>query len=104
MAACPKRIIKLAPVDRRVHILCSSHDGGGTVRRVCRVGCIACMKCVKEAPGGAITMQDNLAVVDYDFEIPDGVAAVCPMNTIHVMALDGAREPLDGAASAGGEL
>jgi electron transport complex protein RnfB len=103
VSACPKRIIKVVPVDKRVHILCSSHDEGGTVRRVCRVGCIACMKCVREAPGGAITMQDNLAVVDYDFEIPDAVAAVCPMNTIHVKALDGADEARDGTACAGGE-
>jgi electron transport complex protein RnfB len=104
VSACPKRIIKLVPVDRRVHILCSSHDGGATVRKVCRVGCIACLKCVREAPDGAITIQDNLAVVDYDFEIPDAVAAVCPMNTIHIMALDGAGEGRDGASSAGGEL
>ncbi|MGD1048237.1 MAG: RnfABCDGE type electron transport complex subunit B [Candidatus Krumholzibacteriaceae bacterium] len=104
VSACPKRVIKLVPVDRRVHILCSSHDDGATVRRVCRVGCIACMKCVREAPGGAITMQDNLAVVDYDVEIPDAVAAVCPVNTIHVMALDGTLEARGGASSAGGRL
>ena len=104
VAACPKSIIKLVPVDRRVHILCSSHDGGAMVRKVCRVGCIACLKCVREAPGGAITMQDNLAVVDYNFEIPDAIAAVCPTNTIHVMALDGAGDARDDVSSAGGEL
>lgn len=102
VAACPKRIIKLVPVDRHVHILCSSHDKGGKVRRVCSVGCIGCLKCVKEAPEGAIVMQDNLAVVNYDFDIPDTVAAVCPMNTIHVMALDGSRLDAGTAVAAGG--
>lgn len=104
VVACPKRIIRLVPVDRRVHVLCSSHDKGGRVRKVCAVGCIACTKCVKEAPQGAIAMEDNLAVVDYGVAIPDAVASCCPMHTIHVKPLDGSAaasaEPL---AAAGGE-
>ncbi len=103
VAACPKKIIKLAPVNRRLHILCSSHDKGAKVRKICAVGCIGCTKCVKEAPAGAIAMQDNLAVVDYAFEIPDSVAAACPMKTIHVAAPDGAGEAVQSAAAAGGE-
>jgi electron transport complex protein RnfB len=88
VTACPKHIIKLVPINKRVHILCSSHDKGAKVRRICKVGCIACTKCVKEAPEGAITMENNLAVVNYGADIPDGVAAVCPMNTIIAKALD----------------
>lgn len=102
VAACPKHIIKLVPMNARVHILCSSHDKAARVRKVCSVGCIACTKCVKEAPEGAISMDNNLAVVDYGKEIPEGVAAVCPMHTIVVAPLDGsaaAPEPL----AAGGE-
>ena len=102
VAACPKRIIKLVPVDKRLHILCSSHDKGGKVRKICSVGCIGCTKCVKEVPEGAIVMQDNLAIVNYDFDIPDTVAAVCPMNTIHVMPLDGSLVDAGTAAAAGG--
>jgi electron transport complex protein RnfB len=100
--ACPKRIIKLVPVNRRLHILCSSHDKGAKVRKICKVGCIACTKCVKEAPPGAITMQDSLAVVDYGAEIPDAVAAVCPMNTIHVVSLEDGGEEIEIEAAAGG--
>jgi Na+-translocating ferredoxin:NAD+ oxidoreductase RNF subunit RnfB len=100
--ACPKKIIRLVPVDRRVHILCSSHDKGAKVRKVCRVGCIACAKCVKEAPDGAIAMQDNLAVASYAAEIPDAVAAVCPMNTIRVVDRGAAASPGgDGTAAEG---
>ena len=102
--ACPKKIIKLVSIDKRVHILCSSHDRGARVRKICTVGCIACTKCVKEAPEGAITMQENLAVVNYDFDIPDSVAASCPMNTIHVKALDGSGEDVEQIKTAvGGE-
>jgi len=97
--ACPKKIIKLVPVSRRVHILCSSHDKGAKVRKACSVGCIACTKCVKEAPEGAIAMQDNLAVASGAPEIPDSVAAVCPMNTIRVVDL-GVSAPADAAGAA----
>lgn len=82
VGVCPKGIIKMVPENRRVHILCSSHDKGGKVRKSCKVGCIGCQRCVKEAPEGSIKMEDNLAVVDYGFEIPEEVAGTCPMNTI----------------------
>ncbi len=104
VTACPKRIIKLVPVDKRLHILCSSHDRGAKVRKICAVGCIGCTKCVKEAPEGAITMQDNLAVVNYDFDIPDAAAAVCPMNTIGVMSLDDSGTDAGVKVAAGGEV
>jgi electron transport complex protein RnfB len=99
VSACPKGIIRMVPSGARVHILCSSHDKGGRVRKVCKVGCIGCQRCVKEAPEGAITMDDNLAVVNYEMNIPDEVADVCPMKTIVV----GFR-PSTGAAGDTGEL
>jgi electron transport complex protein RnfB len=104
VSACPKGIIKMVPADKTVHILCSSHDKGGKVRKYCAVGCISCQRCVKEAPEGAITMEENLAVVQYDAEIPESVAESCPMNTIVV----GGREDSVGGveakkAAAGGE-
>jgi Na+-translocating ferredoxin:NAD+ oxidoreductase subunit B len=95
VAACPKRIITLAPVDKAVHILCSSHDEGAKVRSICRVGCTACAKCVKAAPEGAIILRDDLAIVNYDVDIPDSVASVCPMRTIHVMFLEGLGEEIE---------
>jgi electron transport complex protein RnfB len=104
VTACPKHIIKLVPVDKRLHILCSSHDRGAKVRKICGVGCIACTKCVKEAPEGAIAMQDNLAVVNYDFDIPDAVAAVCPMNTIRAASLEDSGGAAGAAVAAGGEM
>ena len=104
VAACPKHIIKLVPVDKRLHILCSSHDRGAKVRKICAVGCIGCTKCVKEGPEGAIAMQNNLAVVNYDFDIPDMVAAVCPMNTIRAISLDGSGDNTGVKVAVGGEV
>jgi ferredoxin len=100
VSACPKGIIKMVPAKRRLHILCSSHDKGGVARKNCKVACIGCMKCVKAAPEGAINMDEFLAVVDYQFEIPAEVAGECPMNTIVWTGDKAAAEP---AAAAGGD-
>jgi ferredoxin len=102
VSACPKRIIKMVPASRKVHILCSSHDKGAAARKVCKVACIGCMKCVKAAPVGAISMDNFLAVIDYNYEIPPEVAAECPMNTIVVTGEDAVAEAT--AAAAGGEV
>ncbi len=100
--ACPKNIIKLIPGDKKVHILCSSHDKGGKVRKYCATGCIGCRRCVKEAPEGAVEMDDNLAVVNYQMDIPPEIADVCPMNTI--VAVDQKGSSGDkGEVAAGGE-
>jgi Na+-translocating ferredoxin:NAD+ oxidoreductase subunit B len=104
VAACPKRIIKLVPVDKVLHILCSSHDNGARVGKMCLVGCIACGKCVKAAPEGAIAIEDDLAIVNYDFDIPDSVASVCPTNTIHLMFLEGLGDEIEVEAATGADV
>lgn len=103
VAACPKNIIMMVPSDKSLHILCSSHDKGGKVRKSCEVGCIGCQRCVKEAPDGAITMDDNLAVVDYGAEIPAEVAESCPMNTIVIAGIGAGKVDGSKKAAAGGD-
>ncbi len=50
---------------------------------VCKYGCIACGKCAKTCPSGAITMVDNLPVIDYGKCIKCGKCAeACPRGTI----------------------
>lgn len=103
VSACPKGIIRMVPASRTLHILCSSHAKGAAARKACKVACIACQKCLKAAPEGAVTMEDFLAVVNYDMEIPAEVAGECPMGTIEVR---GGSEPAgaaEGLAAAGGD-
>lgn len=81
--ACPRDIIVLVEERQGVHIRCRSLAKGKETRSVCSVGCIACRRCEKECPVDAITVNDNLARIDYDLCINcRKCVAVCPMNTI----------------------
>lgn len=81
--ACPRNIIVLAEEPQGVHIRCRSLALGKDVRGVCSVGCIACRRCEKECPVDAITVENNLAEINYDLCINcRKCVAVCPMNTI----------------------
>ncbi len=80
---CPRNIIKMVPADAPVHVLCSSHDKGPVVKKMCKVGCIGCTLCTKQVENQAITMDRFLAVVDYSKETPGKAAAEkCPVNCI----------------------
>ncbi len=65
ITACPKDIIDRIPSSAPVYVACSSKCKGKEVMGVCKVGCISCGICAKSCPHGAITMQDNLPVIDY---------------------------------------
>lgn len=62
-SACPKGIISLEPVGK-AFVYCSSCVKGGETRKVCKAGCIGCMKCTKVCETGAITVTNFCASVD----------------------------------------
>lgn len=83
VAACPRKLIKLVPESRSIHVLCVSQDRGPDVKRVCDVGCVGCTLCVKTCNGQGIRMDGNLAVVDYAAVLDnEAVIAKCPQHTI----------------------
>ncbi len=81
VAACPKNLIKMVPETQNIHVLCSNHDKGAAVKKVCSVGCTACTLCTKKTTN--ILIVNNLAVTDYEkIDNTHEPAEICPTNTI----------------------
>lgn len=62
---CPKHIISMVPQETATVVMCSNKQKGADARKVCSNACIACKKCEKSCPHGAIKVTDNLATIDY---------------------------------------
>ena len=66
VATCPRNLIELIPYDAPLTVNCASKDKGKDVMAVCSTGCIGCMLCTKQCEFGAITVENNIAHIDYD--------------------------------------
>ncbi|MDL2264829.1 Fe-S cluster domain-containing protein [Parabacteroides sp. OttesenSCG-928-G21] len=84
--ACPKTIIelrKIGPKSRRIFVSCVNKDKGGIAKKACNSACIGCGKCVKECKFDAITLENNLAYIDYTkCRLCRKCSIVCPTGAI----------------------
>ena len=89
ISACPKGLIELLPLDNaQAAVLCKNRDKGAQTRKQCKAGCIGCMKCMKTCEAGAVTVQNNVAHVDYDKCTGCGKCAeVCPVKCIDLITI-----------------
>ena len=65
-AVCPKSIIKVVPKSQKTRVLCSNCHKGPTVAKVCTTSCIACGMCTKVCENQAITVENNVALINPD--------------------------------------
>jgi len=81
--SCPNNLIEIVPYKAKYHVNCNSNDKGKEVKVVCEVGCIGCSLCTRVCESKAITMNNNLARIDYSKCINCGKCAEkCPVKII----------------------
>lgn len=83
--ACPRSLIMLVPVNRNVFIKCTSKAKNPLAKQLCGTEkpCIGCGLCARKCPVQAITIENNLARIDYAKCIDCGLcASACPTKAI----------------------
>lgn len=66
--SCPRKIIEMrkkGPKSRRIYVGCINTEKGVISKKNCEVACIGCGKCVKICKFEAITLEHNLAYIDF---------------------------------------
>ncbi len=88
--ACPKLIIELrkkGPKGKRIFVSCVNKDKGGIAKKACTAACTGCTKCQKVCTYEAITIENNLAYIDWQkCKLCRKCASECPTNAIWEVA------------------
>lgn len=82
---CPKKVIELVPKNSKILVSCSNRDKGARTRQACNIGCIGCKICEKNCPEGAIRVDGNVSLIDYEKCVGCGICAQkCPRKIIEL--------------------
>lgn len=85
--ACPKHVIEIrnkGPRSMRMYVSCINKDKGPVARKACAAACIGCGICAKTCTHDAITVQDNVAYIDFGkCKLCRECEAMCPTGAIH---------------------
>jgi len=89
--ACPKGLLTILPLDRRLLVQCRNLMVGDDVLEECAVACTACGKCVADAAPGLISIAGGVAVVNADLYDRADPAAIARCPTGAIVWLQGAQ-------------
>ncbi len=64
---CPRDLFSIHPKSHRLWVACMNLQRGEEAEAECEVACNACGRCALDAPPGVVTIEDNLAVVHYEY-------------------------------------
>ena len=85
--ACPKTLIELrakGPRGMREYVACRNMDKGPAAKKACANACIGCGICVKTCTHDAITLENNIAYIDFSkCKLCRECEAMCPTGAIH---------------------
>lgn len=86
---CPKGLIELrnkGPRGIRVYVRCRNQEKGGIARKACQSACIGCGKCAKACTHEAITVENNLAYIDFTkCKLCKKCVEECPTGAVHAV-------------------
>jgi RnfABCDGE-type electron transport complex B subunit len=92
---CPRDLFSLQPISHRLWVACKNLEKGEAAEAVCAVACNGCGRCAMDAPEALISINDNLAVIDYSKNKLASRIAIerCPTGAI-VWIEDGVQKGL----------
>jgi Na+-translocating ferredoxin:NAD+ oxidoreductase RNF subunit RnfB len=81
---CPRDLFSLQPLSHRLWVACKNLEKGEAAEAECMVACNGCGRCAMDAPEQLISINNNLAVIDYSKNSLASKIAIerCPTGAI----------------------